>query len=39
MFLERGYRAMTTIEAIGELSDVPPPSVHRLFSSKRGILI
>jgi AcrR family transcriptional regulator len=37
LFLERGYGA-TTIEAISELSDVPPASVYRLFSSKRGIL-
>jgi AcrR family transcriptional regulator len=37
LFLERGYGA-TTIEAISELSDVPPATVYRLFSSKRGIL-
>ena len=36
-FLERGYGA-TTIEAICEASDVPPATVYRLFSSKRGIL-
>ena len=37
LFLERGYGA-TTIEAISEISDVPPATVYRLFSSKRGIL-
>jgi len=37
LFLERGYGA-TTIEAISALSDVPAPTVYRLFSSKRGIL-
>src|SRR5262244_2964454 len=37
LFLQRGY-AGTTIEAISELSDVPPATVYRLFSSKRGIL-
>jgi len=37
LFLERGYGA-TTIEAISDLSDVPPATVYRLFSSKRGIL-
>jgi AcrR family transcriptional regulator len=37
LFLERGYGA-TTIEAISGLSDVPPATVYRLFSSKRGIL-
>jgi AcrR family transcriptional regulator len=37
LFLERGYGA-TTIEAISQLSDVPPATVYRLFSSKRGIL-
>ncbi len=37
MFLERGYGA-TTIEAISALSDVPPATVYRLFTSKRGIL-
>lgn len=37
LFLERGY-AGTTIEAISELSDVPPATVYRLFSSKLGIL-
>lgn len=37
LFLERGYGA-TTIEAISELADVPPATVYRLFSSKRGIL-
>jgi AcrR family transcriptional regulator len=37
LFLERGY-GTTTIEAISELSDVPPATVYRLFSSKRGIL-
>jgi len=37
LFLERGYGA-TTIDAISALSDVPPATVYRLFSSKRGIL-
>ena len=37
LFLERGY-ATTTIEAISDLSDVPPATVYRLFSSKLGIL-
>ena len=37
LFLERGYGA-TTIEAISDLADVPPATVYRLFSSKRGIL-
>jgi AcrR family transcriptional regulator len=37
LFLERGFGA-TTIEAISALSDVPPATVYRLFSSKRGIL-
>ena len=37
LFLERGHGA-TTIEAISALSDVPPATVYRLFSSKRGIL-
>jgi AcrR family transcriptional regulator len=37
LFFERGYGA-TTIEAISALSDVPPATVYRLFSSKRGIL-
>ena len=37
LFLERGYGA-TTIEAISDVSDVPPATVYRLFSSKRGIL-
>jgi len=37
LFLERGY-AGTTIETISDLSDVPPATVYRLFSSKPGIL-
>lgn len=37
LFLERGYGA-TTVEAISAHSDVPPATVYRLFSSKRGIL-
>ena len=37
LFLQRGYAA-TTIEAISDLSDVPPATVYRLFSSKLGIL-
>jgi AcrR family transcriptional regulator len=37
LFLERGYAA-STIEAISDLSDVPPATVYRLFSSKHGIL-
>src|ERR1039458_5044843 len=37
LFLGRGYAA-TTIEAISDLSEVPPATVYRLFSSKLGIL-
>ena len=37
LFLVRGYGA-TTIEAVSALSDVPPATVYRLFSSKRGVL-
>jgi len=37
LFFGRGYGA-TTIEAISALSDVPPATVYRLFSSKRGVL-
>lgn len=37
LFLDRGYGA-TTVEAISELSDVPPATVYRLFASKVGIL-
>jgi AcrR family transcriptional regulator len=37
LFLERGYGA-TTIDAISARSDVPPATVYRLLSSKRGIL-
>src|SRR5436190_16350614 len=37
LFLERGYAA-TTIDAISERSEVPAPTVYRLFSSKLGIL-
>lgn len=37
LFIERGYGA-TTIEAISAASGVPPATVYRLFSSKRGIL-
>ena len=37
LFLERGY-GTTTMEAISDLADVPPATVYRLFSSKRGIL-
>ncbi len=37
LFVERGYQA-TTIEAISDLSDVPPATVYRLFASKLGIL-
>jgi AcrR family transcriptional regulator len=37
LFRERGYAA-TTIDAISERSDVPAPTVYRLFSSKLGIL-
>jgi AcrR family transcriptional regulator len=37
LFLERGYQA-TTIDAISDHSDVPAPTVYRLFSSKLGIL-
>ena len=37
LFLDRGYAA-TTMDAISAESDVPPATVYRLFSSKRGIL-
>jgi AcrR family transcriptional regulator len=37
LFVERGYSA-TTIDAISDRSDVPAPTVYRLFSSKLGIL-
>jgi AcrR family transcriptional regulator len=37
LFLERGYAA-TTVEAISDLSDVPPATVYRLLESKLGIL-
>ena len=37
LFLERGY-ASTTVDAISNLSDVPPATVYRLFTSKLGIL-
>ena len=37
LFVERGYGS-TTVEAISTYSDVPPATVYRLFSSKRGIL-
>lgn len=37
LFLEHGYQA-TTIDAISRRSDVPAPTVYRLFSSKLGIL-
>lgn len=37
LFLEGGY-AGTTVEAISDVSDVPPATVYRLFSSKLGIL-
>jgi AcrR family transcriptional regulator len=37
LFLERGYAA-ATIDAISEVSDIPPATVYRLFSSKLGIL-
>lgn len=37
LFIERGYGA-TTVEAISAHADVPPATVYRLFSSKRGIL-
>lgn len=37
LFVERGYGG-TTIEAISRASDVPQPTVYRLFSSKEGIL-
>jgi AcrR family transcriptional regulator len=35
--MDGGYAA-TTIEAISDLSDTPPATVYRLFSSKLGIL-
>ena len=37
LFLDRGYGA-TTVDAISELSGVPPATVYRLFASKLGIL-
>jgi AcrR family transcriptional regulator len=37
LFLERGY-AGTTVEAISDLSKVPPATVYRLLESKLGIL-
>ena len=37
LFVEHGYQA-TTIEAISQRSDVPAPTIYRLFSSKLGIL-
>lgn len=37
LFLEGGY-GPTTIEAISARCDVPPATIYRLFSSKRGIL-
>lgn len=37
LFLDRGYGG-TTVEAISDVSDVPPATVYRLFSSKLGIL-
>jgi AcrR family transcriptional regulator len=37
LFTEGGYAA-TTIEAISDLSDTPPATVYRQFSSKLGIL-
>jgi AcrR family transcriptional regulator len=37
LFVDRGYAA-TTIDAISDLSDTPPATVYRLFSSKLGIL-
>jgi AcrR family transcriptional regulator len=37
LFVESGY-GTTTIEAISAYSGVPPATVYRLFSSKRGIL-
>jgi AcrR family transcriptional regulator len=37
LFTDGGYAA-TTMEAISDLSDTPPATVYRLFSSKLGIL-
>ena len=37
LFAERGYGA-TTVNAISERSEVPAPTVYRLFTSKLGIL-
>jgi AcrR family transcriptional regulator len=37
LFLARGYAA-TTIDAVSDLSDVPPATIYRLFASKLGIL-
>jgi TetR/AcrR family transcriptional regulator, regulator of autoinduction and epiphytic fitness len=37
MFIEHGYPA-TTIEAIAEAAGTPPPTLYRLFGSKRALL-
>ncbi len=37
LFLAQGYSA-TTVDAVSRLSDTPPATVYRLFSSKLGIL-
>jgi AcrR family transcriptional regulator len=37
IFIERGYPA-TTIEAIADVSEVPLPTLYRLFGSKRALL-
>jgi AcrR family transcriptional regulator len=37
LFLARGYAA-TTMDAVSELSGVPPATVYRLFSAKLGLL-
>ena len=37
LFLEHGYGG-TTVEGISNASDVPQPTIYRLFSSKNGIL-
>src|SRR5690348_13718021 len=37
LFTEHGYPA-TTIEQVADAADVPPPTLYRLFGSKRALL-
>jgi AcrR family transcriptional regulator len=37
LFVDLGYPA-TTIDAVAEAADTPPPTLYRLFGSKRGLL-